>query len=133
MEAGHVGLWDSGEDDLLPDQAVLCDALVQDREDSPLQALRVPVLIDKWHAPCYHTLTWDNDQFSIVSDLYFTDSEPLDPCRAAGVLTLELSRGVELQQPGQPRAVLQPDPGAGRGHPAPDHHAGIPPAGPADL
>ena len=90
VEAGHIGLWASNEDDLLPDQAVLCDALVQDREDSPLQALRVPVLIDKWHAPCYYTLTWDGAQFSTVSDESFTDTETLS-LPGGGVLTLELT------------------------------------------
>lgn len=89
-EAAHIGLWDSGESGLLADQAVLDGALVRDREDSPLQALRVPVLVDKWHAPCYHTLTWDGAQFSTVSDGYFTDTQTLS-LPDGGALTLELT------------------------------------------
>ena len=89
VERAHMGLWDSLETDLLPDGGVISGLEGADREDSPLQALRVPVLIDKWHAPCYYTLTWDGAQFSAVSDEYFTDTEVLT-LTGGRELTLEL-------------------------------------------
>ena len=75
---------------LLSDETlVISGALVQDREDSPLQALRVPVLLDKWHEPYYYTLTWDGARFSIVPDDYFIDTEVLSLPNEVE-LTLEL-------------------------------------------
>ncbi len=88
-ELAHGGLWSAPETDLLPDQAVIYGAEGADREDSPLQCLRVPILIDKWHAPCFYTLTWDGTQFSAVSDGYFTDTQVL-PLTKVRELTLEL-------------------------------------------
>ena len=75
---------------LLSDETlVISGALVQDREDSPLQALRVPVLLDKWHEPYYYTLTWDGARFSIVPDDYFIDTKVLSLPNEVE-LTLEL-------------------------------------------
>ena len=51
-------------------------ARLQDGADG-LQALRVPVLYDKWHAPIWNTLTWNGDQFQLVSDGFFTDTYSL--------------------------------------------------------
>ena len=89
VERAHIGSWEALESDLLPEEAVLYGALAQDREDSPLQALRVPVLLDKWHAPCYYTLTWDGARFSIVPDDFFIDTEVLSLPNEVE-LTLEL-------------------------------------------
>lgn len=89
-ERAHIGLWEAPEDDLLPDAAVLFGAEGADREDSPLQALRAPTLIDKWHAPCYVTLAWDGAQFSARSDESFVDKEAL-PLAGGRELALELT------------------------------------------
>ena len=89
-ERAHVGLWDAPEDDLLPDAAVLFGAEGADREGSPLQALRVPTLIDKRHAPCYVTLKWEGAQFSARSDESFVDKEAL-PLTDGRELDLELT------------------------------------------
>ena len=51
-------------------------ARLQDGADG-LQELRVPVLYDKWHAPIWNTLTWNGDQFQLVSDGFFTDTYSL--------------------------------------------------------
>ena len=88
-ERGHIGLWDDPECDLLPDEAVLYGAKWAEREDSALQALRVPVLIDKWHDPCYITLTWEDGQFVSKADDFFTDRETL-PLPDGGEVTIEL-------------------------------------------
>lgn len=90
VERAHIGLWESPENDLLPDEAVIFGSEAADREDSPLQALRIPTMIDKWHAPCYVTLTWDGGQFSTVSDGYFTDRESL-PLTDSRELILEMT------------------------------------------
>ena len=89
VERAHIGSWEALESDLLPEEAVLYGALAQDREDSPLQALRVPALLDKWHEPYYYTLTWDGARFSIVPDDYFIDTKVLSLPNEVE-LTLEL-------------------------------------------
>ncbi|MGM9606938.1 MAG: XAC2610-related protein [Oscillospiraceae bacterium] len=74
------GRMTSGENDVDPLDALipmpsLWGLEVIDREDSDLQALRVPTYAGKWHAPEWGTLTWEDGQWNYVSDGYFTDTE----------------------------------------------------------
>ena len=69
------------------EQALLGFAFLQDGAEG-LQALRVPALYDKWHAPIWSTLTWNGTQFQLVSDGFFTDTYSL---RVSGGRTLTLS------------------------------------------
>jgi len=58
-------------------------------EDSPLLDLRIPVLVDKWHAPEYHTLSWNGTGWDETPDGYFTDAETVT-VTGGRVLTLAL-------------------------------------------
>lgn len=58
-------------------------------EDSPLLDLRIPVLVDKWHAPEYHTLSWNGTGWDETPDGYFTDAETVTVA-GGRVLTLAL-------------------------------------------
>ena len=90
VERARIGQWDDPEHDLLSDGTVLSGAYVSQQEDHPLPVLRVPVLIDKWHSPCYVTLAWENGQFSAQADDHFTDTELLS-LPDGGPLTLALT------------------------------------------
>ena len=59
------------------------------REDSPLSAVRIPVLVDKWHAPEYYTLSWNGTGWDLAGDGYFTDAETVT-VTGGRVLTLAL-------------------------------------------
>ena len=59
------------------------------REDSPLLDLRIPVLVDKWHAPEYYTLSWNGTGWDETPDGYFTDAETVT-VTGGRVLTLAL-------------------------------------------
>jgi hypothetical protein len=59
------------------------------REDSPLSAVRIPVLVDKWHAPEYYTLSWNGTGWDLAGDGYFTDAETVTVA-GGRVLTLAL-------------------------------------------
>ena len=58
-------------------------------EDSPLDSVRIPVLVDKWHAPEYYTLSWNGTGWDFVGDGYFTDAETVTVA-GGRVLTLAL-------------------------------------------
>ena len=45
------------------------------REGSPLSAVRVPTLVDKWHAPEWYTLSWNGTGWDMIGDGFFTDTE----------------------------------------------------------
>ena len=59
------------------------------REDSPLCDVRIPLLVDKWHAPEYHTLSWNGTGWDETPDGYFTDAETVT-VTGGRVLTLAL-------------------------------------------
>jgi hypothetical protein len=59
------------------------------REGSPLDSVRIPVLVDKWHAPEYYTLSWNGTGWDFVGDGYFTDAETVT-VTGGRVLTLAL-------------------------------------------
>ena len=58
-------------------------------EGSPLDSVRIPVLVDKWHAPEYYTLSWNGTGWDFVGDGYFTDAETVTVA-GGQVLTLAL-------------------------------------------
>ena len=58
-------------------------------EGSPLDSVRIPVLVDKWHAPEYYTLSWNGTGWDFVGDGYFTDAETVTVA-GGRVLTLAL-------------------------------------------
>ena len=66
-------------------------------EDSPLLDLRIPVLVDKWHAPEYHTLSWNGTGWDETPDGYFTDAETVT-VTGGRVLTLALRGRVTGEQ-----------------------------------
>ena len=41
------------------DEVTIYGAYLTKREDSPLSAVRIPALVEKWHAPEYYTLSWN--------------------------------------------------------------------------
>lgn len=51
--------------------------------------VRIPVLVDKWHAPEYYTLSWNGTGWDFVGDGYFTDAETVT-VTGGRVLTLAL-------------------------------------------
>ncbi len=51
--------------------------------------VRIPVLVDKWHAPEYYTLSWNGTGWDFVGDGYFTDAETVTVA-GGQVLTLAL-------------------------------------------
>ena len=59
------------------------------REGSSLNSVRIPVLVDKWHAPEYYTLSWNGTGWDFVGDGYFTDAETVT-VTGGRVLTLAL-------------------------------------------
>ena len=46
-------------------------------EGEALASLRLPCLVDKWHAPEWYTVRWTENGFSAVGDGYFTDTWPI--------------------------------------------------------
>lgn len=69
--------------------STISGAYLTGREDSPLLDLRIPVLVDKWHAPEYHTLSWNGTGWDETPDGYFTDAETVT-VTGGRVLTLAL-------------------------------------------
>ena len=67
------------------------------REDSPLCDLRIPVLVDKWHAPEYYTLRWNGTGWDETADGYFTDAQTVT-VTGGRVLTLALRGRVSGEQ-----------------------------------
>ena len=51
--------------------------------------VRIPVLVDKWHAPEYYTLSWNGTGWDLAGDGYFTDAETVT-VTGGRVLTLAL-------------------------------------------
>ena len=77
LEAEGSALLEQARPDVDGDaETLLRSACLQDRADG-LQELRVPVFYDKWHAPIWHTLTWNGAQFQLVSDGFLTDTYSL--------------------------------------------------------
>lgn len=66
-------------------------------EGSPLDSVRIPVLVDKWHAPEYYTLSWNGTGWDFVGDGYFTDAETIT-VTGGRVLTLALRGRVTDEQ-----------------------------------
>ena len=66
-------LGDEDTENALNTQSALYGLEVVNREDSPLQALRVPTYVMKWHGPDIGTLTWEDSQWKFVLDGYYTD------------------------------------------------------------
>ena len=66
-------------------------------EGSPLDSVRIPVLVDKWHAPEYYTLSWNGTGWDFVGDGYFTDAETVT-VTGGRVLTLALRGRVTGEQ-----------------------------------
>lgn len=59
--------------------------------------VRIPVLVDKWHAPEYYTLSWNGTGWDFVGDGYFTDAETVT-VTGGRVLTLALRGRVTGEQ-----------------------------------
>ena len=57
------------------DEVTIYGAYLTKREDSPLSAVRIPALVEKWHAPEYYTLSWNGTGWDFVGDGYFTDAQ----------------------------------------------------------
>ena len=73
------------------------------REGSSLNSVRIPVLVDKWHAPEYYTLSWNGTGWDFVGDGYFTDAETVT-VTGGRVLTLAL-RGRATGEQFGPRLI----------------------------
>ena len=71
------------------DESTVAGAYSTGREGSPLCDLRIPVLVDKWHAPEYYTLSWNGTGWDETPDGYFTDAETVT-VTGGRVLTLAL-------------------------------------------
>ena len=71
------------------DESTVSGAYCIGREGSPLCDVRIPVLVDKWHAPEYYTLSWNGAGWDFVGDGYFTDAETVT-VTGERVLTLAL-------------------------------------------
>ena len=69
--------------------STISGAYLTGREDSPLCDVRIPLLVDKWHAPEYHTLSWNGTGWDETPDGYFTDAETVT-VTGGRVLTLAL-------------------------------------------
>ncbi len=67
------------------------------------QLRRIPVLVDKWHAPEYYTLSWNGTGWDFVGDGYFTDAETVT-VTGGRVLTLAAAGGPPAKQFG-PRLI----------------------------
>ena len=71
------------------ENSTICGSYCIVREDSPLSAVRIPVLVEKWHAPEYYTLSWNGTGWDFVGDGYFTDAWTIT-VTGGRVLTLAL-------------------------------------------
>ena len=69
--------------------STICGTYLESREDSPLSAVRIPLLVDKWHDPEYYTLSWNGIGWDFVGDGYFTDAWTIT-VTGGRVLTLAL-------------------------------------------
>ena len=85
------------------DGSVVTGSYYESRENSPLCAVRIPVLVDKWHNPEYYTLRWNGTGWDFVGDGYFTDAETVT-VTGGRVLTLALRGRVTDEQFG-PRLI----------------------------
>ena len=79
------------------ENSTICGSYCIVREDSPLSAVRIPVLVDKWHAPEYYTLSWNGTGWDFVGDGYFTDAQTVT-VTGGRVLTLALRGRVTGEQ-----------------------------------
>ena len=79
------------------DNSTIYGSYTTKRDDSSLRAVRVPVLVDKWHAPEYYTLSWNGTGWDFVGDGYFTDAETVT-VTGGRVLTLALRGRVTGEQ-----------------------------------
>ena len=77
--------------------STISGAYLTGREDSPLCDVRIPLLVDKWHAPEYYTLSWNGTGWDFVGDGYFTDAETVT-VTGGRVLTLALRGRVTGEQ-----------------------------------
>jgi hypothetical protein len=71
------------------DEVTIYGSYLTKREDSPLSAVRIPALVEKWHAPEYYTLSWNGTGWDFVGDGYFTDTQTVT-VTGGRVLTLAL-------------------------------------------
>ena len=71
------------------DEVTIYGSYLTKREDSPLSAVRIPALVEKWHAPEYYTLSWNGTGWDFVGDGYFTDAQTVT-VTGGRVLTLAL-------------------------------------------
>lgn len=79
------------------DEVTIYGAYLTKREDSPLSAVRIPALVEKWHAPEYYTLSWNGTGWDFVGDGYFTDAQTVT-VTGGRVLTLALRGRVTGEQ-----------------------------------
>ncbi len=79
------------------DENTVSGAYLTGREGSPLCDLRIPVLVDKWHAPEYYTLSWNGTGWDETEDGYFTDARTVT-VTGGRVLTLALRGRVTGEQ-----------------------------------
>lgn len=79
------------------DDLTVSGAYTTAREGSPLCDLRIPVLVDKWHAPEYYTLRWNGTGWDETADGYFTDAQTVT-VTGGRVLTLALRGRVTGEQ-----------------------------------
>ena len=94
----------SGDDaeNALNTQSTLYGLEVIEREDSPLQALRVPTSVGKWHGPDIGTLTWEDDQWKFVLDGYYIDDWYWAVVDGGMELTISLRGRINWETPSYP-------------------------------